>query len=161
MLPSLRVGTCECGRPQIVFDRGCKIFIEPKPWGITVSSGCVREIVQPPIIVLEFFVRREKGDRMPKVSAKEFQRRIAELDTQYSVAEPKRHRTLRRAFAFVTLALIAVAAFSYAHRTSSDFTRLTLKQGTTTPQPIISDAEAQAKWDATWKTVSTGLKGGE
>jgi hypothetical protein len=62
--------------------------------------------------------------------------------------------------ALLILAIIAVTAFSYANHTTSDFTRLTLKQGTT-PNRQLSDAEAQAKWDATWKTVSTGFKGGE
>ena len=64
---------------------------------------------------------------MPKVSAKQVQRRIAELDAQYTVAQPKHPG--RRVVALLILAIIAVAAFSYAHRTTSDFVQLTLKQG--------------------------------
>ena len=47
---------------------------------------------------------------MPKVSAKQVQRRIAELDAQYTVAQPKRPG--RRVVALIILAIIAVAAFS-------------------------------------------------
>jgi hypothetical protein len=64
---------------------------------------------------------------MPKVSAKQVQRRIAELDAQYTVAKPKRPG--RRVVALMILAIIAVAAFVSANRTTSDFIRLTLKQG--------------------------------
>ena len=64
---------------------------------------------------------------MPKVSAKQVQRRIVALDAQYTVAQPKRPG--RRVLAVIILAIIAVAAFSSAHRTSSDFSRLTLKHG--------------------------------
>ena len=81
---------------------------------------------------------------MPKVSAKEVQRRIAELDAKYTVAQPKRPG--RRVGALIILAIIAVAAFASANRTSSDFTRLTLKQG---PEP------------ATWGAASAGFKSGE
>ena len=81
---------------------------------------------------------------MPKVSVKEFQRRIAELDAQYTVAQPKRPG--RRVVALIILAIIAVAAFSSANRTSSDFVQLTLKQRT-----------APAMWGA----ASPGLKSGE
>jgi len=47
-----------------------------------------------------------------------------------------------------------------AHRTTSDFYRLTLKQGTTTPKRQLSDAEVQAKWGAMWGVASTGFKRG-
>jgi hypothetical protein len=82
---------------------------------------------------------------MPKVSTR-VQRRIAGLDAQYTVAEPKRRRILRPAIALIILTLISVAAFSYAHRTTSDFARLTLKQG---PAPAM------------WGSASTGIKRGE
>jgi len=99
---------------------------------------------------------------MPKVSVKAFQRRIAELDAQYTVPQPKRPgRILRRSLALLILAIIAVAAFASAHRTTSDFSRLTLKQGPATPTRQMSDAEAQAKWNAMWGAVTTGLKGDE
>ena len=78
---------------------------------------------------------------MPKVSARQVQRRISELDAQYTVAQPKRPG--RRVFALIILAIIAVVAFSYTHRTSSDFVQLTLKQG---PAPAMLGA------------TSTGLK---
>ena len=77
---------------------------------------------------------------MPKVST-QVQRRIAELDAKYTVAQPKRPGT--RVVALIILAIIAVAAVSSAHRTSSDFVQLTLKQG---PTPAMLGA------------ASTGLK---
>ena len=80
---------------------------------------------------------------MPKVST-QVQRRIAELDSKYTVAQPKRSGF--RVVALILLALIAVAAFSIANRTSSDFTRLTLKQG---PAPAMLGA------------ASPGFKSGE
>jgi hypothetical protein len=84
---------------------------------------------------------------MPKVSAKYVQRRIAELDAQYTVAQPKRPgRILRPVLALIVLAIIAVAAFSSAHRTTSDFTRLTLKHG---PAPAM------------WGAAAPGYKSGE
>jgi hypothetical protein len=84
---------------------------------------------------------------MPKVSDKEFQRRIAELDAQYTVAQPKRPgRFVRRTLAVIIVGLIAVAAFSYAHRTSSDSVQITLKQG---PVPAMLGA------------VATGIKSGD
>jgi hypothetical protein len=46
---------------------------------------------------------------MPKVSAKHVQRRIAELDAQYIVAQPKHPG--RRVVALIVIAIIAVAAF--------------------------------------------------
>jgi len=64
---------------------------------------------------------------MPKVSAKQVQRRIAELDAKYTVAQPK--RPVRRVVALIILAIVAMAAFASANRTSSEFTRLTLKHG--------------------------------
>ena len=80
---------------------------------------------------------------MPKVSTKHVQRRIAELE--YSVAQPKRSSVLKRVLAFIILAIIAVAAFFSANRTSSDFLRLTLKQGSAESNRQLSDAEARAK----------------
>ena len=65
---------------------------------------------------------------VPKVST-QVRLRIAELDAQYTVAQPKRPGT--RVVALIILAIIAVAAVSSAHRTSSDFVQLTLKQGPT------------------------------
>jgi hypothetical protein len=81
---------------------------------------------------------------MPKVSTKHVQRRIAELDAKYTVAQPKRPG--RRVVALIILAIVAVAAFASAHRTSSDFTRLTLKQN---PSPAMLG------------TASLGFKSGE
>lgn len=81
---------------------------------------------------------------MPKVSAKHVQRRIVDLDARYTVAQPKRPgRTVRRAFALIILAIIAVAAFSSANRSSSDFVQLTLKHG---PAPAM------------WGAATTGFK---
>ena len=74
---------------------------------------------------------------MPKVSAKHVQRRIADLDAQYTVAQPKRQG--RRVVALIILAVIAVAAFAVANRTSSDFVQLTLKHG---PAPAMLGAAA-------------------
>ena len=68
---------------------------------------------------------------MLKVS-KQVQRRIAELDAQLTVAQPKPPNgftVFRPVLAVIVLATAAVAAFSYARRTSSDFVQLTLKQG--------------------------------
>jgi hypothetical protein len=99
---------------------------------------------------------------MQKVSTKQVQRRIAELDAQYTVTQPKRPgRTVRRTLALITLALIAVAAFVYAHRTTSDFAQLTLKQGPTDTKRPLSEGEAQAKWNAVWEAATTELKRGE
>ena len=81
---------------------------------------------------------------MPKVST-QVQRRIAELDAKYTVAQPKRPG--RRVLALIILAIIAMAAFASAHRTTSEFTRLTLKQGP--PSPAVLGA------------ASTGFKSGE
>jgi hypothetical protein len=92
---------------------------------------------------------------MPKVSAKQFQRRISALDAQYTVTQPKRPG--RHALAVIILAIIAVAAFSSAHRTTSGFSRLTLKQDASAPKRQMSDAEVPAKWN----TASTGFKGSE
>ena len=94
---------------------------------------------------------------MPKVSTKHVQRRIAELDAQYTVAQPKRQglfTALRGVLALIILAIIAVAGFSSVHRTTSDFSRLTLKEGPIAPKRQLSDAEVQAKWGS----ASTGLK---
>jgi hypothetical protein len=76
---------------------------------------------------------------MPKIST-HVQRRIAELDAYYTVAQPKRSGL--RVVALIILAIIAAAAFASANRTSSDFVQLTLKQ-----------APAPAFWGA-----SSGLK---
>ena len=76
---------------------------------------------------------------MPKVS--QVQRRIAELDAKYTIAQPKRPG--RRVVALIIVAIIAVAAFFGANRTSSDFVQLTLKQG---PAPAMLEA------------ASTGIK---
>ena len=96
------------------------------------------------------YVRQGKGGRMPKVSVKEFQRRIVDLDARYTVGQPKRSgRVLRSSLALLVLALIAVAAMA-AHRTAPELTRLTLKQGPVTPKSRLSDAEAQARWNAVW-----------
>ena len=81
---------------------------------------------------------------MPKVSAKHVQRRIADLDAQYTVAQTKRSGW--RVVALIILAIIAVAAFAVANRSSSDFVQLTLKQG---PAPAMLGA------------ASTGFKNGE
>jgi hypothetical protein len=98
---------------------------------------------------------------MPRVS-KQVQRRIAELDAQYTVAQPKHPgHAVRRTLAFITLALIGVAAFSYGHRTTSDFAPITLKQGPTDTKRQLSEGEAQAKWRAVWEAATTGLKRGE
>jgi hypothetical protein len=81
---------------------------------------------------------------MLKVS-KHVQRRIAKLDAQCAVAQPK--RPSRRVLALIILAIIAMAAFASAHRTTSEFTRLTLKQGP--PSPAVLGA------------ASPGFKSGE
>ncbi len=86
---------------------------------------------------------------MPKVSNKQVQRRIAELDAQYTVAQPKRPGyfiALRGVLALIIFAIFAVAAFSIENRTSSDFTRLMLKHG---PAPAM------------WGAASPGFKSGE
>src|SRR5262245_28876620 len=98
---------------------------------------------------------------MPKGSTKQVQRRIAALDAQYTVAQPKRPSRIVSVLALIVLAIIAGAAFSYAYRTTSDFSRLTLKQGTVPKRQLLSDAEAKAKWNAMWGTASTGFKRGE
>jgi hypothetical protein len=95
---------------------------------------------------------------MPKVS-EQVQRRIAALDAEYTIAQPKRpSRTIKRALVVIVVALIGITAISYAHRTTSDFVQLTLKQGPAAPKRQLSDAEAQAKWNAMWGSASTGLK---
>ena len=94
-----------------------------------------------------FFPARLSCPRLKPLSlaiASNSSRRIAELDAKYTVAQPKRSGF--RVVALILLALIAVAAFSIANRTSSDFVQLTLKQG---PVPVILGAAA------------TGLKRGE
>jgi hypothetical protein len=99
---------------------------------------------------------------MPKVSTKQVQRRIAELDAHYTVAQPKRPGSIvRPVLALIVLAIIAVAAFASANRTTSDFVQLTLKQGPAEPERQLSDSEAQAKWNAVWEAASTGFKSGE
>jgi hypothetical protein len=102
------------------------------------------------MIVLKLLRAAGKGGWMPKVSTEHVQRRIAELDAQYTVAQPKRpggFTALRSALALIILAITAVAAFVSFNRTSSDFVQLTLKQGP--PAPAMLGA------------ASTGLKRGE
>ena len=85
---------------------------------------------------------------MPKVSVKRFQRRIAELDAQYTVAQPKRpdgFTVLRRGRAYRPRNRRRRRT-SLRHRTTSDFVELTLKQG---PAPAM------------WGEASPGLKRGE
>ena len=72
---------------------------------------------------------------MPRLSARHVQRRITDLDAQYSIAQPKRSGF--RVVALIILAVIGVAAFAVANRTSSDFVQLTLKQG---PAPAMLGA---------------------
>ena len=72
---------------------------------------------------------------MPKVSAKHVQRRIADLDAQYTVAQTKRSGW--HVVALIILAIITVAAFGVANRSSSDFVQLTLKHG---PAPAMLGA---------------------
>jgi hypothetical protein len=81
---------------------------------------------------------------MPKVST-QVQRRIAELDAKYTIAQPKRPG--RRVVVLIILAIIAMAAFASANRTTSDFVELTLKQGPTEPKRQLSDAEASGEME--------------
>ena len=63
---------------------------------------------------------------MPKVSTKQVQRALPELDAHYT--RPKRpggFTALRSVAALIILAIIAAAAFSSANRTPSDFSPLT------------------------------------
>ena len=90
---------------------------------------------------------------MPKVSVK-FQRRIAELDAQYTVPQPKRtggFSAFRSGLPLIIIAIIAVAAFATYRNTSDDFSRLSLKQGTTTSLP-------GAKGNAALGAASSGFK---
>ena len=79
---------------------------------------------------------------MPKVSAK-VQRRIAALDAEYTVARPKR----RHALALIILAIIAVAAYSSAHRTTPTFSRLTLKHDASAPTRQMADPVGTPSWE--------------
>ena len=99
---------------------------------------------------------RRKGGWMPNVSTKQVQRRIADLDEQY-ITQPKRPG--RHALAVIILAIIAVAAFSSAHRTTSGFSRVTLKHDAA-PKRQMSDP-VQAEWNAVLGAASAGLKSGE
>ena len=94
---------------------------------------------------------------MPKVSTK-VQRRIAELDAEYTVAKSKRPG--RHVLALIILAIIAVAAFSSAHRDTPGFSRLTLKQDASAPKRQMSDP-VQPEWNAVLGAASAGLKRGE
>ena len=94
---------------------------------------------------------------MPKVSTK-VQRRIAELDAEYTVAKSKRPG--RHALAVIILAIIAVAAYSSAHRDTPGFYRLTLKQDASAPKRQMSDP-VQSEWNAVLGAASAGLKRGE
>jgi hypothetical protein len=99
---------------------------------------------------------------MPKVSVKEFQRRIVDLDATYIVTPPKRAHSFRVVVALIILALTAMSVVASIHiNTNDEFARLTLKQGTTTPKDQLSDAEAQAKWNAIWGAATTGVERGE
>jgi hypothetical protein len=62
---------------------------------------CARKLRRLPIIVLELLRAAGKGEWMPKVS-NQVQRRIAELDAKYTVAQPK--RAGRRVVALIILA---------------------------------------------------------
>jgi hypothetical protein len=87
---------------------------------------------------------------MPKVSIK-FQRRIAELDAQYTVSQPKRpsgSTAFRTGIALIILAIIALAALATYRNTSVDFSRLTLKQGNTASQ----------LQNSVWGAAPTGFK---
>ena len=95
---------------------------------------------------------------MPKVSVK-VQRRIAALDAEYPVAKPKRPG--RHTVAVIILAIIAVAAYSTAHRTTPGLSRLTLKHDASAPTREIADTEVQAGWNAVLGTASSGIKSGE
>jgi hypothetical protein len=95
---------------------------------------------------------------MPKVSVK-VQRRIAELDAEYIVAKSKSPG--RHALAVIVLAIIAVAAYSSAHRDTPGFSRLTLKQDASAPKRQMSDSEVQTEWNAVLGAASAGLKSGE
>jgi hypothetical protein len=88
-------------------------------------------------------VRRERGNGCPRYPTK-YNVALPKLDAEYIVAQPK--RAGRRVVALIILAIIAVAALSYAHRTSSDSIQLTLKPG---PAPAMLGA------------ASTGFKSGE
>ena len=90
---------------------------------------------------------------MPKVSAEQVQRRIAALDARYTVAQPKRPG--RRVVALIVLAIMAVVAFASANRTSSDFTRLSLKHG---PAPAMWGAASPRYSKAASERMDT-LKG--
>ena len=87
---------------------------------------------------------------MPKVSVK-VQRRIAELDAEYTVAKSKRPG--RHIFALIILAIIAVAAYSSAHRDTPGFSRLTLKHDTSAPKRQMSDSSS----DRMERRIGSGL----
>lgn len=105
---------------------------------------------------LQLLVRRERGDWMPKVSVK-VQRRIAELDAEYTVAKSKRPG--RHVLALIILAIIAVAAHSSAHRDTPGLSRLTLKQEASAKRQMSDPV--QAEWNAVLGAASAGLKSGE
>ncbi len=92
---------------------------------------------------------------MPKVSAKQVQRRISELDAQYRSPAKALRQARGRAYHSRN------HCRRRSHRTTSDFVQLTLKQGPTTPKQQPSDAEAQAKSNAMLGSSSTGFKSGE
>ena len=81
---------------------------------------------------------------MPKVSAI-VQRRIAALDAEYTVARPKRPG--RHVLALIILAIIAVAAYSSAHRTTPTFSRLTLKHDASAPTRQMADPVGTPSWE--------------
>ena len=93
---------------------------------------------------------------MPKVSTK-VQRRIAELDAEYTVAKSKRPG--RHVLALIILAIIAVAAYSSAHRDTPGFSRLTLKDASALKRQVSDPL--QSEWNAVLGAASAGLKSGE
>ena len=67
---------------------------------------------------------------MPKVSVKEFKRRIADLDTKPAVAKPPRQSAIPagiRLLALIVVATIAIAALSNGHRTTPETATVTIK----------------------------------
>ena len=111
------------------------------------------------MIVLQLLRAAVRGDGCPRYPLNTSN--VALPSSQYTVAQPKRQgrfTALRGVLALIILAIIGITAISYAHRTTSDFVQLTLKQGPAAPKRQLSDAEAQAKWNAMWGSASTGLK---
>ena len=99
---------------------------------------------------------------MPKVSTKHVQRRIAELDAQYTVPQPKRQgrfTALRGVWTALILAIIAVARIlACIGRRPPTFSAHPERGSNGAQAATSSDAEAQAKSNAMWGSASTGLK---